>query len=116
MSHVARPYTHQVNIPADRNNPAAAETAVELHFPETFCKRAWKVIIYFDGAMYLYRYKDRFVVTDESLDLTEFGDGSPEAPLGAPRWTGDSLEDLEQWLLQIADEYDDDGHIPGWEA
>lgn len=66
--------------------------------------------------MFLYAYKGKFVVTDESLDLTEAGDGTPGAPFGAPRWTGESMEDLEQWLLSIADEYDATGDIPGWEA
>ena len=56
--------------------------------------------------MFLYVYKGKFVATDESLELTEYGDGSPEKPFGAPRWTGGSLDELEHWLEQIADEYD----------
>ena len=116
MTHSVIPYKHQMNPAIDRNDPEAAVTAVELHFPPTFCKRAWKVINYFDGTMYLYAYKGKFVVTDESLELTEFGDGSHEAPFGFPRWVGDSLDELEEWLLLIADEYDKDGDIPGWKT
>ena len=56
-----------------------------------------------------------YVATDESLYLTEHGDGSHEAPFGAPRWTGDSLEEFERWLEELADVYDEDGDIPGWE-
>ena len=31
--------------------------------------------------MFLYAYKGKFVATDESLELTEYGDGSPESLL-----------------------------------
>ena len=114
MKHRIEPFRNQINAGEDRNDPKAAITAIELRFPPTFSERAWKVINYFDGTMFLYVYKGKFVVTDESLDLTEAGDGSAEAPFGAPHWIGESLEDLEKWLLQIADEYDADGDIPGW--
>ena len=117
MIHPIVPFRQQINPGVDRNDPKAAVTAIELHFPPTYSERAWKVIRYFEGTMFLYVYKGRFVVTDESLELTEVGDGTPGAPYGAPRWTGDSLDNLEQWLLTIADEYDADAdNIPGWEA
>lgn len=116
MKHKVVPFAKQINPGIDRNDPQAEQTAIEIRFPDTFCERAWKVIRYFDGTMFLYVYKGKFVVTDESLYLTDHGDGSYEAPLGGPRWTGDSLEELEAWLLQIADEYDQDGDILGWEV
>ena len=116
MKHKVVPFAKQINPGIDRNDPRAEQTAIEIRFPDTFCERAWKVIRYFEGAMFLYVYKGKFVVTDESLYLTDHGDGSYEAPLGGPRWTGDSLEELETWLLTIADEYDQDGDIPGWEV
>ena len=115
LEHRVIPFAKQLNSGIDRNDPQAAKTAIEIRFPGTFCDRAWKVIRYFDGAMFLYAYKGKFVVTDESLYLTDHGDGSREAPYGGPRWIGDSLDDLEQWLLCIADEYDADADgIPGW--
>ena len=117
LKHKVTPFENQPNPGVDRNDPKAEVTAIELRFPATFSKRAWKVIRYFAGAMFLYAYKGKFVVTDESLELTEAGDGTHGAPYGAPRWVGDSLDDLEQWLLQIADEYDADAdEIPGWEV
>lgn len=65
--------------------------------------------------MFLYAYKGKFIATDESLELTACGDGSYEKPFGAPRWTGSSLDELEGWLEQIADEYDKLAEVPGWE-
>jgi len=117
MKHSIVPFEDQANPGIDRNDPVAAATAVELHFPDTFSIRAWRVIDYFEGTMFLYAYKGQFVVTDESLELTEYGDGSPGSPYGAPRWVGETLDDLEQWLLEIADEYDaDPDEISGWET
>lgn len=116
MKHPVTPFARQVNPAIDRNDPAAAVTAIELRFPASFSDRAWRVIRYMEGAMFLYAYKGKFVATDESLELTEYGDGSPEKPFGAPRWTGGSLDELEHWLEQIADEYDAAAAIiPGWE-
>ncbi len=116
MKHPVTPFARQVNPAIDRNDPTAAVTAIELRFPDSFSNKAWRVIRYMEGAMFLYAYKGKFVATDESLELTEYGDGSPEKPFGAPRWTGGSLEELEHWLEQIADEYDAAATIiPGWE-
>ena len=116
MHHLVRPYENQLNPAIDRNDPEAAVTAIELRFPITFSGRAWKVINHFDGSMFLYAYKGKFIVTDEGLELTEYGDGTLESPYGAPRWTGNSLDELEQWLEQIADEYGAaDFEIPYWE-
>lgn len=115
MKHRIEPYENQENLGVDRNDPDAAVTAIEIRFPETFCERAWKVIRCLDDTIFLYAYKGRFVVTDESLYLTDHGNGSPTAPFGGPRWAGDSLDALEQWLLRIADIYDaSDEEIPGW--
>ena len=116
MKHIISPYENQQNPPTDRNDPVGAATAIEIRFPETFSARAWKVINYFDSTLFLYIYKGKFVATDESLELTEYGDGSAVAPLGGPRWTGDSLEELEHWLEAVADEYDRYGDMAGWEV
>lgn len=113
MKHKIAPYADQLLEAVDRIDPDAAATAIELQFPETFSHKAWRVIRYFAGAMYLFSYKGQFVVTDESLELTVH-DGEP---VGGPRWTGKSMDDLEHWLELIADEYDaSDYEIPGWEV
>lgn len=101
-------------IPIDMNDVLGALTAIEVPFPESFSARAWKVIRYLDDTAFLFFYKGKYVVTDESLYLTEHGDGSPEAPLGAPRFVADSLADVEAWLEYLADRYDEDEY-PGWD-
>lgn len=102
-------------IPVDMNDMLGALTAIEVPFPETFSPRAWKVIRYLDGTAFLFFYKGQYVLTDESLYLTEHGDGTADAPFGAPRWSGDTLRELESWLEDLADFYDKDGSILGWE-
>ena len=117
MNHPIKPFADQTRNPAiDRNDPQAQATAIELQFPETFSAKAWRTIRYFEGAMYLYSYKGKFVATDESLDLTEYGDGSHERPYGAPRFVCDTLNELEKVLEELADFFDEDGTIPGWEV
>lgn len=116
LKHQVIPFARQINPGIDRNDPQAAVTAIELRFPGTFSHKAWRVIRYMEGAMFLYAYKGKFIATDESLELTAYGDGSEEKPFGAPRWTGQSLENLERWLEQIADEYDKLAEVPGWET
>ena len=115
MKHKVIPFEKQCNPGVDRSDPVAAKTAIELQFPKTFSARAWRVIRYMEGALYLYSYKGKFVTTDESLELTEYGDGTKESPYGCPRWIGDSLEDLEWWLESVADDNDAMGNVPGWE-
>ena len=103
-------------IPVDMNDMLGALTAIEVSFPESFSERARKVLDYLDGTAFLFFYKGKYVLTDESLYLTEHGDGSADAPFGAPRWIGNTLPELELWLEKLADFYDEDGSIPGWET
>ncbi len=116
MKHRAIPFGEGGFPGVDRNDPEAAETAISLQFPDTFSARAFKVIRYMEGTMFLFSYKGKFVVTDESLELTESGNGADDAPYGCPHWVGDSLEELEWWLETLADDYDSLGNIPGWEV
>ena len=90
--------------PIDRNNPEQAATAIELTLPTGLSAKAWKCWDYFDGTAFAYEYQGRLVVTDEALELTEYGDGSHEAPFGAPRWVCDSWEELEQILEETYDD------------
>ena len=85
----------------DRNDPASAASAIEYSLPRRFSGKAHECWDYFTGAAYLFEYKGQLVVTDESLELTEYGDGSREAPFGAPRWVGDSWDALEEWLEAV---------------
>ena len=86
------------------NDPEAAKTAVELQFLETFSPKALACVRDFEGSMYLYRYKGKFVLTDESLYLTDHGDGSHEAPYGGPRYICDTMEEVESWLETVYDD------------
>ena len=76
LKHRVIPFARQINPAIDRNDPQAAVTAIELRFPATFSHKAWRVIRYMEGAMFLYAYKGKFIATDESLELTACGDGS----------------------------------------
>ena len=73
------------------------------------------VIRYFEGTMFPFLYNDHIVVTDESLELTAFGDGSPKAPFGFPRYEDNDLRGVEIWLEDCAEQFDNDGDTPGWE-
>ena len=64
--------------------------------------------------VYLSRMEEaegQLVMTDESLYLTEHGDGSHEAPFGAPRGTFDTWEEVEAFLEQVFDELLEDDMI-----
>lgn len=117
MKHKAIPYESipEEDLPIDMNDRLGALTAVELKYPETFSAKAWSVIRYMEGAMYLYFYKGKYVATDESLWLTDYGEPGQDGPIGGPRWTGDTLEEFERWLEEIADCYDAEDYAPGWE-
>ena len=116
MKHELKPVAAEKALTAiDRNDPEKAKTAIELEWPETFSRRAKMVIRYFEGTMFPFLYNDHIVLTDESLELTAFGDGSPEAPLGFPRYEDNTLEGVEAWLEEVADQFDSDGDTPGWE-
>ena len=95
--------------PIDRNDPTAASTAVELSLPTGFSYRAQACWDYYDGTAFLFEYKGKLVVTDESLWLTAAGDGTPGSPLGFPRWVCDSWEELEDALEENYSELVEDG-------
>jgi len=99
------------DYPIDRNDPASALTAEELDFPEGLSSRCWAVLDYLDGTAFLFWYKGQYVVTDESLELTAYGDGTSEAPLGGPRWVGSSFVELAAWLEAVADDLEAEGVI-----
>ena len=54
-------------IPIDMNDRLGALTAIEVPYPESFSEKAWKVIRYMDGCMYLFFYKGKYVATDASI-------------------------------------------------
>lgn len=97
--------------PVDMNDRESEGTAVELALPDSFSNKAKECWDYFDGTAFIFEYKGRLIVTDESLYLTEHGDGSHEAPFGFPRWVTDSWEELEKILEETYDELKADDMI-----
>ena len=100
--------TYCGECPVDMNDRGSEGTAIELTLPTGLSGKAWKCWDYFDGTAFAFEYKGRLVVTDESLYLTEHGDGSREAPFGFPRWVVDSWEELEKVLEETYDDLEAD--------
>ena len=99
------------NSPTDRNDPDSEWEAVELSVPECFSRKAKAVMEYLDGAGSIFAYKDRLVLTDESLELDYAGDGTKESPFGGPRMACGSWEELEDELEAGYSELRADGLI-----
>ncbi len=102
-----------VLIPVDMNDPVSALNAELVEWPATFSKKAWECLRYFDvdsnySTIFLFRYKGKLIATDESLYLTNHGDGF-KYPLGGPRGEFDTMESVEEWLELVHDEVEYDG-------
>lgn len=93
--------------PTDLLDPESELTAIEYSLPESFSEKAKLVWEYLDGAGFIFEYKGRLVITDESLYLTEAGDGIHEA-IGCPRFEADSWEEIERWLELVWEDVKDD--------
>lgn len=103
-----RPDTRVIGLGGiDRNDPEHEREAVELSLPAGFSEKAHACWDYFEGAAFLFEYKDRLVMTDESLYLTDHGDGYNE-PLGYPRGVFETWDEVETWLEEVYDEGIDD--------
>ena len=114
MKHAIIPAATQLTA-IDRNDPEKARTAIMLEWPETFSDRAKMVIRYFDDTIYLFSYDGKLVATDESRELTEYGNGTSDSPFGFYRWEGTEMEHLEAWLEAVADDFDAEKEsVPGW--
>ena len=97
--------------PVDKNDPDMAMTAIYYTVPDGFSKKAHAAMDYLDGCGFIFEYKDRLVVTDESLYLTMHGDGTHENPIGCDRCTCDSWEELEEWMELVYQDALDEGFI-----
>lgn len=93
----------------DKHHPSDAAMAVRYSVPEGFSNEAKRTMEYFDDTAFIYGYKGKLVLTDESRWLTEAGDGSYRNPLGFPRGEFDRWEELEDWLELVYEERE------GWE-
>lgn len=87
--------------PVDNNDVGNESTAIEYKLPDNFSEKAKKYWEYLEGAAFIYEYEGRLVITDESLELTEYENG-------APRWVFNSWEELEEMLEMCYDDYAED--------
>lgn len=95
--------------PIDRNDREHEHEAsfIPWEFSGINSEAAWAAIDYLDDTAWLFRYKGRLVVTDETLELTEAGDGTPVNPIGFPRYTADSMREIEEWLEAVAEDIEE---------
>ena len=96
--------------PIDKNDPFSASSAVFIEWPESFSAKANETIRYFDDSAFLFRYKGQLIITDESLWLTDFGDGSIGSPIGGPRAVLDTMDQVEDWLEAVHSDLEADGY------
>lgn len=106
--------------PVDMNDRAAEKTARLIPWQYAGIKNpdALKALEYFESTAWLFRYKGRLVMTDESLYLTDAGDGRT-TPIGGPRYTANTRKEIETWLADVwqdIDEWEDDPRDEGEEV
>ena len=97
------------DYPVDMNDREHERTAVELSLPDSFSQKAKVCFHSMEGTAFIFAYNGKLVLTDESLWLTEYGEGTFEAPYGWPRWTCDSWEEMERSLEDAWDDMLDAG-------
>ena len=95
--------------PVDKNDPKNSLTAIYYSVPTGFSPKAKAVMDYLDDTAWIFEYKGKLVMTDEGLCLTDYGNGTIEAPYDGPRAEFDSWEEMEEWLeLTYQDLVDDE--------
>lgn len=94
----------------DKNNLDGqyGATAKELPWPENLSENAKKALGYFDDTAYLFTYLGKYIITDESGWLTDYGTGKMDDPWGCPRAEFDGLEEIGPWLEDTWEEVKDD--------
>ena len=70
-------------------------------------RKAKKALDYLDDTAYLFHYLGKYIITDESLWLSEFGNGTMDSPFGFPRIELSRLEEVGPWLESVADELEE---------
>ena len=90
--------------PIDKQNldGVYGATAVAMDWPEDLSEKAKEALEYLDDTAYLFHYLGKYIITDESLWLTEFGGGSTNSPFGFPRAELSSLKEVGPWLESVA--------------
>ena len=102
--------------PIDKWDQLSAEMEAEhIAWPETLSDKAKETLRYFDAdteysTIFLFRYKERLVITDESQWLTTWGNGTAAAPFGCPRAELKTMQEVEAWLELVHDDLVEDGY------
>ncbi len=89
---------HLNQRPIDREDPDAARNAVEYELPTGFSDKAKRFWEYLEGAAFIFSAHGKLIVTDESLELTDGGDGTRENPIRCIRGSFEDWDALERWL------------------
>ena len=95
----------------DRDDPQASKNAIEYELPTGFSEKAKRFWEYLEGTAFIFSYKGRLVVTDESLALTDGGDGTWENPIRCIRGSFKNWKALERWLEAECDAAEADGWL-----
>lgn len=95
--------------PIDRNDREHESNAVYIPWKYTGIKSeaAHTALDYLDDTAWLFSYKGRLVITDESLELTDAGDGTTGNPFGGPRFEADTMGQIEGFLEWVAEDLED---------
>ena len=93
----------------DKNNldGVYGATAVAMDWPEGLSEKAKKALDYFDDTAYLFHYLGKYIITDESLWLTDFGIGTMDSPYGFPIAEFSSLDEVGPWLECVTDDLEE---------
>ena len=95
--------------PHDNSDPESASTAVEYALPTGFTDKAKAVWRYLDGSAFIFAYKGKLVMTDESLGLTAGGAGNRDSPYEMIRGAFGSWAEVESYLELCYDELKEEG-------
>ena len=82
----------------DRNDPESAKSAIEYAVPDGFCEEAKAMMKELEGTAFIFAYKGKLVLTDETLSLTAYENDKPR--IVCPDW-----DDLECWLTASYEDF-----------
>lgn len=92
----------------DRTISRLPVPVTEYTVPTGFCPAALEMMNYLEGTAFIFEYGDVLIMTDESLDLTIAGDGTPQDPYGGPRGVFETWDEMEAFLAETWKEIDPD--------
>lgn len=97
--------------PIDRNSNDSAYgmTAVPVEWPDDLTRSQEMARAYWEDEAAVFKYMGRYVITDDSGYLTEWGDGTEGKPFGGPMAVLDTEEDVRDWLDDTYREAREDG-------